>query len=65
MEASPSCAHKKAYHTRSYAKRVAKVARNNEHKKLRVYLCDECGMFHLTSVKHDKLAYHRRGEHGK
>ena len=41
----------------AYSKKGAQTARNgrmkHDHKKLRIYACDECDGWHLTSVRKD------------
>lgn len=42
------CFRKRAYPTESFARKVARAAKNSRGVKLRIYFCPHCQNFHLT-----------------
>jgi len=44
-----SCLRKNRYETRDFALKVAKDIKGERGTELRVYYCEECSGFHLTS----------------
>jgi len=50
------CEAKRAYHTPEAAARAARVRAREGVPYLRVYACQECGAFHLTSKRPEEVA---------
>jgi hypothetical protein len=46
---------KRKFVTRAYARAACKGVSNERQKALRIYLCKECGAFHMTSSPAKKV----------
>jgi len=54
------CKEKQAYITKTFAKKIKRIAQKEYHKRLTVYKCAECWLYHFCSWSASNVAHFRK-----